>query len=128
MISNWLTVSPCLPARSSCREAIQLQLSRNHRLSEIACADEIWDHANLRDRLRIKQKQCIPQARLLLPERAFHICKNLPTPNLCGVRQRRRAGILIHGRAVGNDEKRGFIFRSHADDKTSNAERATSNA
>jgi hypothetical protein len=29
---------------------------------------------------------------------------------------------------MSNDEERGSIFRSHADQKTSNAERSTSNA
>jgi hypothetical protein len=43
------------------------------------------------------------------------------------VLQRRRARIRVHSRAVRDDENRGFIFRSHSDEKTSNAERSASN-
>jgi hypothetical protein len=43
--------------------------------------------------------------------------ENFPVPNLLRVRQRRRARIRVHGRAVRDDEKRGFIFRSHANQK-----------
>src|SRR6266511_3447773 len=117
MIPDWLTVFPCLPALSFCRAAIQLQLAGDHSLSEVSFAD----------RFGIEQEKRIAQTRFLFPEGASDLCKNFPTPDFRGMRQRRRARIRIHGRAVGDNEKRNFIFQSHPAKTTSNAQRSTSN-
>src|SRR5438552_6210210 len=100
MIADWLAIIPGLPIAPLCRLPIQLKLARNHRLSEIAFADEIRNNVNVLDRLRIKKKERVAQARLLLPKRALHVTKNISPPDLRRVRQRRRARIRIHGRAM----------------------------
>src|SRR5207244_12825667 len=56
-----------------------------------------------------KQNNLVAQTPFLLPERAADICKNLSTPNLRRMRQRRRARVRIHGRAVSSNEKRGLV-------------------
>ena len=109
MISNRLTVLPRLPVRSFCCGAIQLQLARDYRLSEVAFADEIWHDADFTDRFRIEQKLCIAQARFLFPKRTFDICKDFATPNLRGVRQCRRTRVRVHRRAVCDDEKSAYL-------------------
>src|SRR6266511_1495435 len=99
MIPDWLTVFPCLPALSFCRAAIQLQLAGDHSLSEVSFAD----------RFGIEQEKRIAQTRFLFPEGASDLCKNFPTPDFRGMRQRRRARIRIHGRAVGDNQKRNVV-------------------
>src|SRR5204863_7164302 len=83
VISNRLALFPDLAIGSSSGLAIQLKLARYYGLSEVAFADEIWHDADFTDRVRIKQKLCIAQARFLFPEGAPDICKNFPSPNLC---------------------------------------------
>jgi hypothetical protein len=105
MISNRLTISPDLSIRSFRDPPIQLKLARDHRLREIAFADEIRHHVNFANRLGIEQKQRVAQARFLLPERALRIRKNFAAPNLCRMRQRRRARIRVYSRAVRDDQQ-----------------------
>jgi hypothetical protein len=112
MIPDGLTILPCLPALSFFRAAIQLQLTRDHCLREIAFADEIRHHADLANRFRIKQKQCIPQTRFLLPEGARDGSENFSASNFDSVRERRRTRIWIYGRAVGDDEE-SVVVGSH---------------
>src|SRR5207244_11294936 len=97
MIPDWLTIIPDLPIRALCDLAIQLKLARNYRLGEITLADEIWDNVNVFDCIRIKEKNRVAQARLFFPKRAGHIAKNVSSPDLSRVRQRRRARLRIHG-------------------------------
>ena len=108
MISDRLGIFPDLAVGSFCDAAIQLKLTRDNRLREITFADEIGHDVNLANFRRIKQKERVAQTWLLFPERAADICKNFPTPNLRHMRQRRRARIGIHRRAVSDDEKRGI--------------------
>src|SRR6266481_692685 len=114
MISDRLTISPDLSIRSFCGSPAQLKLARNHRLREITFADEIRHHVNFANRFGIEQKQRITQARFLFPERALHLSKNLPTPNLRRMLQRRRARIRVHGRAVRNNQERAVFIGTHA--------------
>src|SRR5215467_8300142 len=125
MISNRLTILPDLSIRSFRDLPIQLKLARNHRLREIAFTNEIRHHANFTNRFGMKQKQRVAQARFLLPKRALNVRKNVPTPNLRHMRPCRCARIRIYSRAVGNDEKRSFLFRRHAakERPTPNAQR-----
>src|SRR5260370_3689616 len=114
MISNRLTISPDLSVRSLRDPPIQLKLARDHRLSEISFADEIRHHINFTNRLGTEQKQRITQARFLFPERALHLSKNLPTPNLRRMLQRPCARIRVHGRAVRNNQERAVFIGTHA--------------
>src|SRR5438034_9317719 len=121
MISNRLTIFPELSIRSFRDPPIQLKLARDHRLREVTLADEIWHHVNFTNRLGIEQKQRITQARFLFPKRALHLSKNLPTPNLRRVLQRRRARIRVHSRAVRDDQQRSVFVGTHANPETSNS-------
>ena len=80
---------------------------------EITFADEIRHHVNLANRSRIEQKNCVAQTRFLFPEGAANLGKNFSTPNLRRMRERRRARIRIHRRAMTNNEKCAVGFRNH---------------
>ena len=58
----------------------------------------------MRDRLRIKQKQCIPQARLLLPERASDIAENLAAQLTGGRADAVATGYSIDSRTIRPSE------------------------
>src|SRR4029077_10809430 len=109
MISNRLTISPDLSIRSFCDLTVQLKLTRDHSLGEVAFADEIRHHADFANRFGFKKEKSVAQTWFLFPEGALHICKNLPTPNLGGMRQRRRARVRVHRRAVSDDQKRAEV-------------------
>src|SRR5438876_9220184 len=126
MFPDWLAIIPDLPIRALCDLAIQLKLARNYRLGEITFADEVRDDVNVFDCVGIKKKDRVAQARFLFPKCALHITKNISSPDLGRVRQRRRARIRIHGRAMTDDEKRAI--RSHRRKRsTPNAKRPTPN-
>ena len=108
MISDRFAIFPDLTARPFRRPAIQLKLARDHCLREVTFANKIRDYVHLADCFRIEQKNCIAQTRLLFPKGTLNICKNFSTPNLGRMRQRRRARVRIHRRAVSYDEKRGI--------------------
>jgi len=105
VISNRLAIFPHLAIRSFRDPPVQLKLARNYCLREVAFTDKIRHHADFTDRFPIKQKERIAQARFLFPERAPHVCKNLPAPNLRRIRQRRSARVGVHRRAMADDEK-----------------------
>src|SRR5258708_24308991 len=104
MVPNWLAIIPYLSIRSLGDLSVQPELARNHRLGEIAFADEVRDDGNVLDCLRIKKKNRVAQARLFFPKRALHISENISPPDLSRMRQRRRARIRIHRRAVTDNQ------------------------
>ena|SRR5438105_4056289 len=109
MIPDWLTIIPDLPIRSFRHLTVQPQFAWNHCLGEITLADEIWDDVNVFDRARTKQKDRVAQTRLFFPKCAGHIAKNVSSPDLSRMRQRRRARIRIHGRAMTDDQKSAVV-------------------
>jgi len=73
---------------------------RDQRLCQRANASE-----PRRQRVTVLQRlRLCSHSVLLFPERALHIRKNFPTPNLHRMRERGRARIRVHSRAVGDDE------------------------
>src|SRR5712691_8861604 len=113
MVPDWLAIIPDLPIRALCDLAIQLKLARNDCLGEITFADEIWDDVNVFDCVWSKEKNRVTQARLFFPKRTLHIGKNISTPNLGPMRQRRRTRVRIHRRAMTDDEESAVGFRNH---------------
>src|SRR6266481_3631857 len=109
MIPDWLTIIPDLAIFAFRHLTVQPQFAWNHCLGEITLADEIWDDVNVFDRAWIKQKDRVAQTRLFFPKRARHISKNISTPNLGRVRQRRRARIGLHGRSMTDNEERAIV-------------------
>src|SRR6266853_2837720 len=107
MVPNRLAIFPTLAARSFCYATIQLKLARDYGLGEITFADEIRHDINFANGFRIKQKQCVTKTWFFFPEGAADLDKDFSTPNFHRVRQRRRARIRIHRRAVSDNEKGG---------------------
>src|SRR5260370_18686327 len=99
MVADRLGIMPGLSIRALCDLAIQLELARNHRLREVAFANEVRDDGNVFDRVRIKEKDRVAQAGFFFPKRALHIIKNVSSPYSAPMRQRRRARIRIHLRS-----------------------------
>src|ERR1700719_471740 len=130
MIPDWLAIFPNLTVWALCGSTVQLQLAWNHRLREITFADEVWHDVNFPNRFWIEQKNCVAETRFLFPKRALNIDKNFPAPDFGRVRQRRRARIRIHGRAVSDDQQRGVFSDIHPAKKrrTPNAQRPTVNS
>src|SRR5436853_3847417 len=104
MVADRLAIMPGLSIRAFCNSPVQLQFTRNDDLRKITLADKIRDDADVFDRVRIKQKDRVAQARLFFPKRTLHITKNISTPDFGCVRQRRRARIRIYRRAMTDDE------------------------
>src|SRR5262245_33413525 len=119
MIPDWLTIFPGLAARSFRDSAIQLELARNHRLGEIPFADKIRHDVNALDRCQIEKKERIAQTRLLFPKSALHIRENVSLPNICGVGQRRRVRVRVHGRTMTDDQKSAIGPGNHVERSTS---------
>jgi len=95
MIPNRVRISPDLSIQPFRDPPIQFKLARDYSLREISFANEIRNDVNFTYRFRIEQEERVSQARFFFPKRALDIRKNLPTPNLRRMRQRRRAGIWI---------------------------------
>src|SRR5438477_8766873 len=100
MVPDRLAIIPDLSTRSLGNLAVQLKLPRNHGLREITLANEVRDDVNGFDCVRIEKKDRVAQARFLFPKCALHITENVSSPDLSRMRQRRRARIRIHGRAM----------------------------
>ena len=107
MVPNRLAIFPTLAARSFCYATIQLKLARDYGLGEITFADKIRHDINFANRFGIEQEDRVAQTRFLFPKRAADLDKDFSTPNFHRVRQRRRARIRIHRRAVSDNEKGG---------------------
>src|SRR5207247_10984382 len=105
MVPDRLAIIPDLATRALGNLALQLQFPRNHRLREIAFADEIRNDVNVLDRVWIKKKDRVAQARLFFPECALHVGKNISPPDLGRMSQRRRAPIRLHRRAMPDNSK-----------------------
>ena len=105
MVPDRLAIVPGLAIRAFCNSPVQLQFTWNDDLRKITLADEIRDDADVFDCVRIKQKDRVAQTRLFFPKRTLHIGKNISTPDLSRVRQRRRARVRIHRRAMADNEK-----------------------
>src|SRR6266446_7862377 len=105
MVADRLAIMPGLSIRALCDLAIQLELARNHRLREVAFANEVRDDGNVFDRVRIKEKDRVAQAGFFFPKRALHLAKNVSSPDFRCMRQRRRARVRIHRRAMADNEK-----------------------
>ena len=103
MIADGLAIIPDLPVRARCRFSLQFELAWNHHLREITFADEIRDNVNIFDRVRIKKKQGVAQARFLFPKRALDIAENILPPDFRRMRKRRRARVRIHRRTMPDD-------------------------
>src|SRR5205814_4055671 len=127
VIPNRLAIFPDLATRSLCNAPIQLELTRDHRLSEVAFADEIRHDVDFADRFRVKQEKRVAQTRFLFPECAADLSKDFAPPNLRSVCQRRRTGIRVHSRAVRDDKKGSFICHPAKQRSTPNAQRPTLN-
>ena len=104
MIPDPLALVPGLPTGAFSNPSVQLELARNYRLGEVTFANEIGNDVNIFDCVRIEKKDRVAQARFFFPKRALHLAKNVSSPDFGCMRQRRRARIRIHRRAMTDDE------------------------
>src|SRR2546423_7896778 len=125
MISDRLAIVPGLPGGAFRNLSVQFELAGNDRLREVTLADEIRNDANIFDFLGIKEKDRVPQPRLFFPKRAGHFTKNVSSSDLGRMRQRGRARIRIHRRAMTDDKERAVRLRSHT--RSENVQRSTLN-
>src|SRR5438045_5653659 len=127
MIAHRFAIVPGLTIRAPGDLPVQLKFPRDDGLGKITFTDEVGHHADLTDRFRIEQEPRITQTWLFLPKRALNFREKFPSADFNGMAQCRRARVRVDRRAMAHDEERGIWCWTHADQKTSNAQRRTSN-
>src|SRR5438105_10319434 len=105
VVPHRFAINPNLSVRSRRSRVRQLELPRNHRLSEITFADEVRDDENIVNRFIPEKKSRVAQARFLFPKSALYIGKEVAALNFTRAGPSRRARVGIHGGTVGDDEK-----------------------
>ena len=81
IVADRFAIDPSLAICAGRNRPLQFQLSRDHRLGEIAFADKIRDHENLANCSIREKKSRVAQTRFFFPKSAAHIGEDISLLN-----------------------------------------------